>query len=129
MAGEVPDAEDRIPGTEALLPPYEMVTIEQLTALHIPLTLDKYAEASLQGDQLSVRAAGLTRTQQFRLLLARLGTDAASAAFAEALAALTAYELGIRLALLDAAGGRLFLGPPDGPVVSLDITRHPGQPD
>ncbi|MYV51044.1 lonely Cys domain-containing protein, partial [Streptomyces sp. SID3212] len=127
LAGEAPDAEDRIPGTEALLPPYEMVTTGQLTALRIPLTLDTYAEASLQGDRLSVLSAGLTRTQQFRLLLAWLGADAPrAAAFVEALAALTAFELGIRLALLDAAGGRLLLGPPDGPVVSLDTARHSG---
>ncbi|WP_280888831.1 hypothetical protein [Streptomyces sp. LBL] len=64
--------------------------------------------------------------QQFRLLLARGNAEVAHSVFLEALASLVAYELELRIALLDPAGNNVVLGPGHGPVVPCDVhALHP----
>ncbi|MGW2260835.1 hypothetical protein ACWCXE_23910, partial [Streptomyces sp. NPDC001780] len=127
LTKSVSDGGTAVPGTGPLLSAHEKIPVPTLKSINVELTSDQYLQAVLQGDQLSVRDAGLTRRQQFRLLLTRLvDSDTANAGFIETLAEFTAHQLACRLLLLDAAGHHLALGPAGGPIVSLDLRgTHP----
>ncbi|WP_435195188.1 hypothetical protein [Streptomyces sp. NRRL F-5630] len=127
LTKSVSDGGAAVPGTGPLLAAHEKIPVSTLKSLHVELTSDQYLQAVLQGDQLSVRDAGLTRTQQFRLLLTRpVDSDTTNAGFIQTLAEFTAHQLAFRLLLLDTAGHHLALGPADGPIVSLDLRgTHP----
>ncbi|WP_262061194.1 lonely Cys domain-containing protein [Streptomyces sp. STR69] len=114
-----PDTE-RVGGTQLLSVPDELVTRSELRRIGAQLTAGQQVELVL-GGRIGAETIALTRLQRFRLLLARPGFG--GAAFVEALAATVASELGVRLALLDAAGRRIEFGRAGETVVTLDVGR------
>ncbi|MFF3249181.1 hypothetical protein ACFYWY_36890 [Streptomyces sp. NPDC002870] len=91
--------EDTVAGEEPLLALDAVVTTAELRALGV--SQSKLAQAALMGDSLRVSDIGLSRMEQFRVLVRRSG-DARSGVVARTVAAMAVDELGIRLALADA---------------------------
>ncbi|MGW3151746.1 lonely Cys domain-containing protein [Streptomyces sp. NPDC001177] len=98
--------EESLPGEGPLLGPAETVTIAELAAVGVTLAEPQRVQAMLQGGVLRVAEVGLSRGQQFRLVVGRPGGDR-SGAVGRAVAAMVAEALGVCVTVADAgdAGG------------------------
>ncbi|MBO4257591.1 lonely Cys domain-containing protein [Streptomyces griseorubiginosus] len=111
--------EDDVPEDASL--PHGLVSIGELSAIGVELTLARQTEATLLGGSLRTADLGLTRLQRFRLLLNRHDRASAGDPYPAVYAAVAARELGVRLVTRHPGGRAAQYGTGNGPVLRLTI--------